>query len=341
MDDILEPNLLIIDPHHHLWDNRAVAAQLPPGRQHLFLENMRRHPLYLLDELLADLDSGHNIRATIYIDVGGHFRTYGPVELRPVGETEYVVGVQKQAAARGRPGVCAAIVGRADLTLGDKVAGVLEAHLAAGEGRLRGVRQSASWDADPTVLGPLAGVPEGRYRYDAFRAGFARLAPLGLSFDALLLEPQLGDLVDLARAFPDTSIVLNHVGHPLGLGGYANRLEEFFPRWRGNMAKLAECTNVTAKLGGFAIGFAGPSFLADPPAAAEQLASEWRRHVETAIELFGANRCMFESNFPVDAGAGSYRSVWNAYKLIAKDYTVDEKRELFAGTAARTYQIAL
>jgi len=340
MEPILEPDLPIVDPHHHLWDRRAVVAQLPP--QHPFEHVLRRAPRYLLDDLLADTGAGHNIVATVYLECGAFYRADGPAEMKPVGETEFVNGVAAMAASGtyGATRACAAIVGHADLTRGDAVAPVLEAHIAAGGGRFRGIRQSASWDADARVLGPLARTPQGLYLSPAFRAGFARLAPLGLSFDAWMLEPQLPDLVDLARAFPETTIVLDHVGTPLGIGAYAGKREERFAPWRDNMRALAQCANVHVKLGGLAMPFAGfPSLLADPPASSQQLAGEWRPYIETCIEAFGPTRCMFESNFPVDALSCSYATLWNAFKRLAAGAGTDERRALFHNTAARVYRL--
>jgi L-fuconolactonase len=339
---ILEPDLPIVDPHHHLWDRpAAMLAGLPPP-QHGFDKVTRRVPRYLLDEILADLGSGHNIRATVFVQCGAMYRAGGPAGMRPVGETEFVNGVAAMSASGiyGEARVCAGIVGHVDLTLGDGAAAVLEAQIAAGNGRFRGIRHSASYDADANVLGPLARTPAGLYEGRAFREGYARLAPLGLSFDSWLLEPQLGELTDLARAFPDTPVILDHVGTPLGLASYEGRREERFPIWRESIRALAELPQVTVKLGGLAMAFCNfPSFLSDPPAPSTQLAEEWRPYIETCIEAFGVERCMFESNFPVDLGSCSYATLWNAFKVLAKDYSADEKTALFSGTATRVYRL--
>jgi len=235
---------------------------------------------------------------------------------------------------------CAGIVGHADLTLGRRAAEVLEAHVAAGGGRFRGVRHGASADADPAVLGPLGRRAPGLYLDNAFREGFSCLAPLGLSFDAWLLEPQLPELLDLARAFPETTLVLDHVGTPLGIGAYAGRRDERFGLWRDRIRALAQLPEVSVKVGGLAMPFAGfPSFMSDPPATSQQLADEWRPYVETCIEAFGAGRCMFESNFPVDLGSCRYDVLWNAFKILAAGASPSEKTALFSGTARRVYHL--
>ncbi|WP_332772138.1 amidohydrolase family protein [Phenylobacterium sp.] len=341
---ILEPDLPIVDPHHHLWDRPpALVAALPPPK-HGFEHVIRRVPRYLLDELLADMKSGHNIIATVYMECGSMYRSRGPAAMRPVGETEFVNGVAAMSASGlyGEVLACAGIVGHADCNLGGAVAEVLQAHIAAGGGRFRGIRQSASSDPDKDVLGPLARQGGGLYLSPKFREGFAQLSPLGLSFDAWMLEPQLPDLVDLARAFPETQIVLDHVGTPLGIASYAGRREERFPIWRENILALAALPNVAMKLGGLAMVFPGfASFMSDPPASSEALAAEWKPYIETCIEAFGAERCMFESNFPVDIGSCDYDVLWNAFKALARGCSADEKTALFSGTAARIYRLEL
>ncbi|UTP40358.1 amidohydrolase family protein [Phenylobacterium sp. LH3H17] len=343
-EPILEPDLPIVDPHHHLWDRpAALVAALPPPK-HGFEHVIRRVPRYLLEELLADMKSGHNVIATVYMECGSMYRSRGPAAMRPVGETEFVNGVAAMSASGlyGDVLACAGIVGHADCNLGGAVAEVLEAHMAAGGGRFRGIRQSASSDPDKDVLGPLARQGGGLYLSPKFREGFAQLAPLGLSFDAWMLEPQLPDLIDLARAFPGTQIVLDHVGTPLGIASYTGRREERFPIWRENILKLGALPNVAMKLGGLAMVFPGfASFMSDPPASSEALAAEWKPYIETCIEAFGVERCMFESNFPVDIGSCDYDVLWNAFKLLAKGCSTDEKTALFSGTAARIYRLDL
>ncbi|PZQ56790.1 MAG: amidohydrolase [Phenylobacterium zucineum] len=341
-DAILEPELPIVDPHHHLWDRRGYVS--PSGVEHPFMTAIEPAKRYLLDELMADTGSGHNVVATVFVECGAFYRADGPVELRPVGETEFVNGVAAMSASGlyGPFRACAGIVSRADLLLGDGVKPVLEAHIAAGGGRFRGIRNSASWDADTEVLGPLHRVEPGLYARDDFRAGFKHLAPLGLSFDAWLLEPQLADVIDLARAFPDTTVVLDHVGTPLGRASYEGRRDERFAGWRDNIRELARSPNVAVKLGGLAMAFCNfPSFLKEPRAPSEQLAAEWKPYIETCIEAFGAERCMFESNFPVDMGSCDYATLWNAFKHLAAGASAAEKTALFSGTATKVYRLEI
>jgi L-fuconolactonase len=342
-ETILEPDLPIVDPHHHLWDRPGAGNAPPPEPMHPFTKVGVKTPRYLFDQLLADMKSGHNVRATVFVQCGAMYRIDAPPHLRCVGETEFVNGVAAMSASGvyGPVRACAGIVGTADCNLGESVDEVLEAHLKVSD-RFRGIRQSASYDADPNVLGPLSRQSAGLYVSDAFRAGYARLSKYGLSFDAWLLEPQLPELIDLVRRFPETPVILDHVGTPLGLGVYEGKMQERFGIWRENIRTLAQMPNVNVKLGGLAMAFCNfPSFLSDPPAHSTQLAAEWGPYLETCIEAFGPSRCMFESNFPVDMGSCDYPTLWNAFKVFAKDFSADEKAELFAGTATRVYRLNL
>jgi L-fuconolactonase len=318
----LEPELPIVDPHHHLWDR--------PGWR------------YLLDELLADLATGHNVTATVFVQCRAMHRARGKEALRPVGETEFVNGIAAMAASGtyGTARICAGIVGHADLRLGAAVAEVLEAHIRAGGGRFRGIRHIVAWDADASLLNPSNPAPPGLFADARFRAGFARLAPLGLSFDAWLYHPQLDELTDLARAFPETPVVLNHVGGVLRSGAYAGKQEEAFARWSTSIRTLAGCSNVNVKLGGLGMRINGFGFEREPdPPSSQVLAETWRPYMETCIEAFGANRCMFESNFPVDKGSYGYGEGWNAFKRLARGASAEEKRALFRDTATRFYRL--
>jgi predicted TIM-barrel fold metal-dependent hydrolase len=342
-EPILEPDLPIVDPHHHLWDRRAEAAKLA-GSAHSSDQIIRRSQYYLFDQLLADVASGHNVRATVHVTCESMFRAAGPAHLRPLGETDFVNGVAAMSASGlyGPTRVCAGIVGNADMTLGEAVAEVLEAHLRVAGERFKGIRHRIAWDPDPTLLGAHYRSGEGLLGTHGFRAAVARLGTYGLSYDAWVLEPQLGEVVDLARATPGTAIVLDHVGTPLGTASYAGRRAERFEAWRASMRRLAEAPNVSVKLGGLGMPFPGfAAYNADPPATSLELASEWRPYVESCIEAFGAERCMFESNFPVDASTCSYATIWNAFKRLAAGCSADEKAALFSGTAARVYRLEL
>ena len=333
MVDVPDPELRIVDPHHHLWDLSALVPHLP-NDDHPFYDMLRGAATYDVDDLVADLDSGHRVVATVFVECGTNYRPGGPPELRPVGETEFVAGV---ALGSVRPGVCAGIVASADMTLGNAVAPVLEAHVEAGGGLLRGIRDAVNFDADPTVLPGFMMKPPGLLTDPTFRAGVAQLERFGLSFDVLALEPQLVDVVDLARALPGVSFVLDHCGEPIGLGSYAGTLDERFPIWQQSMEQLAHCPNVTVKLGGLTLPLHHPTAFTNPGAAV--LAHEWRRYIETCIELFGAERCMFESNYPVESAAGSYSTVWTAFELLAAGCSDGEREALFSGTASRVYRL--
>jgi L-fuconolactonase len=342
---ILEPDLPIVDPHHHLWER--MLPPMPPGAAlpplHPFLQVVFRRPKYLLPELLTDLRSGHNVCATVFIECGAFYKADGPALLRSVGEVEFVNGVAAMTASGdyGDVRVAAGIIGNADCTFGEKIKEVLEALIAAGGGRFRGIRHHGAYDADGDVLGPIAYKEPGLYTSDAFRTGFRHLADFNLSFDAMLVEPQLPDLIDLARRFPKIPIVLNHIGAPLGSASYQGRLKERFPFWLANIKKLAKSLNVSVKLGGLANPICNfPSFQSDPPATSTQLAADWAPYLEACIEAFGPQRCMFESNYPVD-GSVDYDVLWNAFKVFAKGYSPDEKTALFSGTAAKFYRLAL
>ena len=343
-EEILEPDLPIVDPHHHLWD-RSMAmprGDLPPVR-HGFENVMRLAPRYLHDELLADMKRGHNVKATVFVQCGAMYRAAGPEHLRVVGETEFVNGV----AAMGASGVygdvrpCAGIVSHVDLMLdGALIDEALAAQVHAGDGRFRGIRHSASHDDDPNVLGPLSRTTPGLYMADTFRAGFKRFAAFGLSFDAWLLEPQLGEFLDLARAFPDTQFILDHVGTPLGIGRYAGKRQERFEGWADVMREIGKLGNVAVKLGGLAMPFPGfDSFMQSRPSS--ELAEEWRPYIEVCIDAFGVDNAMFESNFPVDLCSCTYDVLWNAFKVITAGYSDDEKAALYAGTATRVYKLDL
>jgi predicted TIM-barrel fold metal-dependent hydrolase len=321
-EPILEPELPIIDTHHHLWER-------PDHR-------------YLLDELLADFRTGHNVVASVFVECHAMYRAAGPKEMRPVGETEFVTGIaaMSDSGLYGPTRVAAGIVGFADLTLGDRVEAVLEAHMRAAGGRFRGVRHSAAWDADDVIGNSRTASGPHLFAQADFRAGLERLTALGLSLDAWQFHPQLPDTIALARAFPNATIIVGHCGGPLGYGVYAGKQDDVLKTWKASIAELARCENVSMKLGGMMMRLAAYDYGALPaPPSSAQLADYWRPYIETCIERFGPNRCLFESNFPVEKMGIGYAALWNAFKRLTARASVGEKQALFSGTARRVYRL--
>jgi L-fuconolactonase len=322
VEDILEPDLPIIDPHHHLWD-------FPEWR-------------YLFADLLADLQSGHNIRQTVFVQCFAMYRADGPRELRSLGETEFVNGVAAMSASGGYGDAraCTGMVGMVDLRLGKKAADVLGRHVAACGGRFKGVRQIAAWDADEQIRSASRAPPPDLFQQPEFRQGFSCLEAAGLSFDVWAYHTQLDQVAGLAQAFPGTRIILDHVGGPIGIGRFVGRRDEVYAKWSRAIDRIAACANVFVKLGGLAMRLGGFSFHrgAEPPSS-EELAAAWRPYVDRCIQSFGPARCMFESNFPVDKGSCSYAVLWNAFKRLAHGYTAEEKAALFSETARQAYRL--
>ncbi|MBS0242562.1 MAG: amidohydrolase family protein [Proteobacteria bacterium] len=324
VEPILEPELAIIDPHHHLWD-------FPEHR-------------YLLPDILADTGSGHNVCQTVFLECMACYRAAGPEAEKPIGEVEFVTG-QAAMSASGQYGatrVATGIVGFADLRLGAAVEDVLVKQVTAGGGRFKGIRFVASFDdKEPQIHNGHTNPTATIYRDDRrFQEGFAVLGKLGLTFDAWLYHTGLPTLISLARSFPEQPIVLDHCGGPLGLGYWASRRDEVFADWRRDIVELARCENVTIKLGGLGMRVNGFDFHSrERPPTSEDLATAWRPYIETCIEAFGAKRAMFESNFPVDKLSGSYAVYWNAFKRLAAGASADEKAQLFRETARAFYSL--
>jgi predicted TIM-barrel fold metal-dependent hydrolase len=322
-EEVLEPDLPIVDAHHHLW--------LRPGDR------------YLIDDYLAETRTGHNIEASVFVECGAFYRKNGPELMAPVGQVEFANGVAAMAAsgAYGSTLVCAGIIGTADLRAGADVAQVLDAQITAAGGRFRGIRFITKWDADEALNTGRYKPPRGLMADRAFRAGFATLAPRKLSFDAMVYHPQHLELADLARAFPDTTIVVNHVGGLIAhTRTYLAKKEEAIGQWRSGMAKLAKCPNVYVKLGGLGMSYLGLGFdRLEKPASSERLAEAWGPLFRHCIDEFGPGRCMFESNFPPDRESVSYPVLWNAFKRVATGYSAAEKRALFYGAAATAYRL--
>jgi L-fuconolactonase len=325
---ILEPDLPICDPHHHLW-------HFPTSR-------------YLLEDLLADIGpgdgvGGHKVESTVFVECTAFYRTRGPEAMKVVGETEFVAGVAAMAESGhyGPVRACEGIVGRADLCLGGAVDAVLKAHITAGGGRFRGIRHAGGWDPSGAIRNSHTDPPEHLYGRPDFRAGFARLAANDLTFEAWQYHPQLPDVLDLARAFPGTPIMLNHVGGPLGIGPYAGRRDEVFAGWRKDIRDLADCPNVFVKLGGLGMAVYGFEFhQRHPRPDSTELAEAWRPYVETCIEAFGSERGVFESNFPVDKVSCSYNTLWNTFKRLTSGASAEEKARLYRDNARAFYRLA-
>lgn len=324
VEPILDPSLKIIDAHHHLID--------APGHQ------------YSIDDYTADCDRGHDIRASVYIEVRQQYHEGGPESLRPVGETEFVASVAERAdrGEFGARALCAGIVGYADLALGDPVAEVLDAHIAAAGGRFRGIRRGGYWDSDPAVYNHVSvRPPKGLLLDPGFARGFAQLKPRDLSFDAVLFHPQLPELADLARRFPDTTIILNHLGFRLGVGRHAVDRPETARNWRRDLAALAENPNVMVKIGGLGMRIWGFDIAPGDRPTSEVLANLWRPTFETGLDLFGTKRVILESNFPVDAQTTNFTTVWNAFKRLTKDFSDDEKKRVYWDNANRVYRLGV
>lgn len=324
-EEILFPEMPIVDPHHHLWDR--------PGHRYMF------------DELLADARQGHNIQATVFVQSRSMYSIDQPDEfLKPVGEVEFANGVAARSASGlyGSFRACAGIVGSCDLMAGDRIEAVLDRMIAVGGDRFRGIRNQTAWHEDPEIATNPVPPVRGLLLEAAFRDGARRLGTRGLTLDVWAYHTQLAEFEHLARACPDTTIILDHLGGPLGAGPYRGRREEVLAEWRASMTRIAELPNVYVKLGGLAMAAGGFDFhLADQPPASDLLAASWDPYISFAIEHFGPKRCMFESNFPVDKGMVSYRSLWNAFKRLTQDFSASEKQDLFFSTAARVYNLAI
>ncbi|BCF94776.1 MULTISPECIES: amidohydrolase family protein [Paraburkholderia] len=323
-EPVLEPSLAIVDAHHHLWDRQT-------GR-------------YLAEEFGRDVASGHRVVSTVYVQCRSMLRQNGPDAMKPVGEVEFANGIAAMFAsgAYGQARCCEAIVGGADLTLGAELDAVLEAMLQVSGGRLRGIRNPLAWHASPAVSSSPVTPPRDQMTNPAFRQGVRMLGRFGLSLDAWAYHTQLDDLYELARTAEEVTIVIDHFGGPLGVGPHAGQRAIVGAEWKQKLARLASLPNTRIKLGGAGMNVFGFDFATRAlPPSSEELAVAWRPYFDTCIELFGVNRCMFESNFPVDKGMFSYGVLWNAFKRLASAMSVDEKTALFSRTAATTYRLAI
>ena len=318
IEPIVDPDAPIVDPHHHLW---PAGGAMPYG----------------LADLEADLTSGHNVVDTVFVECGAAYdRSGGEGAFAPVGETVFVAS---EAERSGRQ-VMGGIVAHADLCDAADLDAVLDAHEAAGHGRFRGIRHAGSHALHPGVLMIPGGAPAGLYADPAFRAGVARLGERGLSYDTWHYHYQNQDFAELARSVPGTTMVLDHFGTPLGVGPYASQRDHIFAQWTSDIADIARCDNVVAKIGGLAMPDNGFGWHAAerPPTSDEFIEAQGRYYLHT-IEQFGPERCMFESNFPVDRLSLSYRTFWNAAKKLVADFSPDERDAMLRSTAARVYRL--
>ena len=318
-EEALDPDLPICDAHHHLWDHG------PEDR-------------YLVPELLADIGSGHKVVSTLYVDCFSAYRRSGPEELKPVGETVWVESLAGSLPPHSATRIAAGIVGTANLMLGARVGEVLDAHIEASP-RFRGIRHWLNWDADTDAMGLRSDAAPRLAFEPAFREGYRELGKRNLGFDAWMYFPQLPDLAALARAIPEVPIVLNHAGGLLGLGPYAQR-DEAFALWYRNMQELSTCPNVSVKLGGLGVPRCGFGWhQRDTPPGSADLASAFSPYILESIELFGTDRCLFESNFPADKCAYDYTVFWNACKRMARCCSPAERAALFHDNAVRLYRL--
>jgi predicted TIM-barrel fold metal-dependent hydrolase len=325
-EPIIDPGRAIVDPHHHLWDRSGWG--------------------YLLEDLWNDTGSGHRVEKTVFVECGASYHESGPEHLRCVGETEFVTKVAAASANSSDGGNSprariAGLVARADLTLAEGVEEVLDAHRSVAGNLFKGIRHSGAHARDPEALFIAGRAPEGLYARDDFRRGLKRLGELGYTYDTWHYHYQNADYAALARAVPDTIMVLDHFGTPLGVGPYAEQREKIFTQWKKDISEIAACPNVVAKLGGLAMpdnGFGWNS--ADKPPDSEAFAEAQRRYYLHAIDAFGPERCMFESNFPVDRLSLSYQVLWNGLKRIAAEFNDAEQDAMFSGTASRVYRLA-
>ena len=323
VEEPLEPELPICDPHHHLWLDQGHTGWP-----------------YTLADLHADTEAeangiSHNIVRTVFLECHAQYRTDGPEHLRPVGETEFVIELAEESTASGQAEI-AAIVGHADLALGDAVEEVLAAHDEAGRGRFRGIRYGTAQDDHPPLSRPDALTMDD----PTYLAGVRTVGAMGFTYDAMVYHPQLPELAEVARSCPDTPMVVNHLGLFLGTGPYKDKREESFVFWRQAMSELATCPNTFLKVGGIGMPMMGIRWdKRDTPATSEELDDAWGDHIRFVIDEFGPERCMFESNFPVDKRGAGYIVLWNAFKRIAAEYSPNEKRDLFHNTAARAYRL--
>jgi L-fuconolactonase len=318
-EEIIAPECEIVDPHHHLWRH----SSLDP---------------YLLEDFRADTASGHNIVKSVFIECGAEYYRAGPEHLKPVGESAFVATLA-QASERDGGAVIAGIVAHADLRH-EALADVLSAHAEAGQGRFRGIRHALARAPEGVDLMIAGRNPKGLYANEQFQAGVRALGTSGLTYDSWHYHFQNPEFLALAQAVPDTVMVLDHFGTPLGVGPYASARQDIFAQWQKDVAAIARCENVVAKLGGMAMPDNGFGWMGrETPPSSDEFVAAQGDYYHHMIECFGPQRCMFESNFPVDKLSISYPVLWNALKKIAACYSETERDALFRGTASRVYAL--
>ena len=327
-EEIVDQDLEIIDPHHHLW----------PGTPRT--DGVSADNRYLLEDLWNDTQSGHNLVKTVFVECGQGYFESGSEAMKPVGETRFVVEVAEEAKQDISKAQIEGIVGHADMMLGESAREVLEAHLEEGKGRFKGIRHGASWDESDEIRNSHSNPIQSIYLDDEFQKGIEQLDALNLTLDAWNYHKQIKELTELAKCFPNLKIVQNHFGGPLGIGPYAGRREEVFSVWQESIAELAERDNVVIKIGGLAMPINGWGWhKRELPANSDEFIESHGRYYLHAIKCFGVERCMFESNFPVDKRSISYPVLWNGFKKIVEDFSTEEKEYLFYKTAAEFYSL--
>jgi len=324
-EDIIDPELPIIDPHHHLWTKKHPFAGSFP---------------YLLEDLKKDTSSGHNILGTIFMECGQGYYPDGEERFKPVGETEYVAGVAKTSKnLKNYPSILG-IIGYADMMLGAEVGEVLKTHIGVGDGLFRGIRHAAGWDESDMIDNSHSNPEKNIYFNTNFRRGIEELIDLNLTFDAWHYHHQILDLKELATNYPELTIIHDHFGGPLGIGPYEAKRDEIYKKWKDDISSLASCKNVYSKLGGLAMPINGWNWhKKNKPATSDEIVNANQSYYLHTIESFGFNRCMFESNFPVDKRSVSYHVLWNAFKKMTSRFDSGDRAKLFSETAKKVYKV--
>ena len=324
-EEIINPELPIIDPHHHLWNgDNQLAGSFP----------------YLIENLNEDTFSGHNIVGTIFMECAQGYYLDGEEKYKPVGETEFVINLIKDSEKLSKSTNIMGIIGFADLMLGHEVKDVLNTHLSKGEGLFRGIRHAAGWDKNNEIHNSHSNPIENIYHNKSFMKGAEELINLKLTFDAWHYHHQINDLSIFAKKYPELTIIHDHFGGPLGVGPYEGKKEEIFKKWKDDISLLSESKNVYAKLGGLAMPVNGWNFhKQNKPASSDQIVDMHHEYYLHTINCFGVERCMFESNFPVDRRSVSYHVIWNAFKKMVLGYSDEDKNKLFFKNAKDVYGV--